>query len=176
MALRFCEGSRTRFRVFLSSLPNLSQREAPFFLAPCPGSPTLLEDEAFQCGFPLPLLGRRGRELYNATGRGEEAEVRRLLAKGADPTWKNPGTLFGFDYTPRAGGPRRCPASEAVDAPQKEERGGVSSGKEKSWPALRSPAQATNSIGRGAQRDRGMREVGNGNGNGNGNGKGDDPQ
>ena len=43
----FCEGSRTRFRVFLSSFPNPSQREAPFFLASLPR-------------FPPTLFGRRG--------------------------------------------------------------------------------------------------------------------
>ena len=40
----------------------------------------------------------------------------------------------------------------------------------------RSPAQARDDNGRGAQRERGMRDVGKGNGNGNGNWKGDDPQ
>ena len=165
----FCEGSRMRFRVFLSSFPNPSQREAPFFLTSLPRFPPFWKTRPLSCGFAPPqMLGRRGTELLEAAARGQEARARQLLAAGADPTWRQPQTGPGpggvvrggrgerapptvaavmprFDrpacggpQRPRGGRPRAAAARGGSGrAPQKRRNGGgVSSAKEKSWPAI----------------------------------------
>ena len=209
---RFCEGRGTRFRVFLSSFPNPSQREAPFFLTSLPRfPPPFLEDEASQlwlCPPPPPNAwaprlgavrgrvlrpggpgppapGRRRRPHVAATAYRPGAWGRRPSAgegrAGASdsrrrpPRWDRP--VCGGRRRPRGDRPRAAAARGGSQGARlkKKERGRRKLRKREILARhRRSPAQARDKDCRGAQRERGMRDVGNGNGNGNW--KGDDPQ
>ena len=140
---------------------------------------------------PPKMLGRRGTELLEAAACGQEAQVRQLLAAGADFTWRQPHTGPGPGGVVRGGRgvaavPPRLdrpalggPLGQRGGRPRAAAARGGSQGarlKKKEWGRRklrkreilarhrRSPAQATSNTGRGAQRERGMRDVGNGEG------------